>query len=43
MIVVVSWSGAWLFVAGICHLDVWRTLLALFLWPYYLGDWLTSH
>jgi hypothetical protein len=31
------WFAAWLFTIGYLHLHFWRGLLALVLWPYYLG------
>ena len=36
------WFGAWLFVIGFLHLSFWRGVLALVLWPYYLGTALSS-
>jgi len=31
------WIAAWLFTIGFLHLGFWKGVLALFLWPYYLG------
>lgn len=31
------WIGAWLFTLGFLDLTFWRGVLALLLWPYYLG------
>ena len=31
------WLGAWLFTLGFLDLTFWRGVLALLLWPYYLG------
>ena len=31
------WFGAWLFTIGYLHLNFWRGVLAVVLWPYYLG------
>jgi hypothetical protein len=31
------WIGAWLFTLGYLHLGFWRGVLAILLWPYYLG------
>jgi hypothetical protein len=31
------WFAAWLFTIGFLHLGFWRAVLALGLWPYYLG------
>jgi len=32
-----SWFAFWLFTIGILHLDFWHGVLAIILWPYYLG------
>ena len=31
------WFFAWLFTIGYLHLHFWRGLLALVIWPYYIG------
>jgi len=31
------WFGAWLFTIGFLHLSFWKAVLALLVWPYYLG------
>jgi hypothetical protein len=31
------WAAAWLFTIGFLHLSFWRGVLAILLWPYYLG------
>lgn len=31
------WFAGWLFTAGFVHLGFWQTVLALIIWPYYLG------
>jgi hypothetical protein len=31
------WFGAWLFTLGYLHLPFWKGVLAIVLWPYYLG------
>ncbi len=31
------WVGAWLFTIGFLHLTFWKGVLAIVLWPYYLG------
>jgi len=31
------WVAAWLFTIGFLHLGFWRGVLAILLWPYYLG------
>lgn len=32
-----AWLGAWLFTIGFLHLSFWKGVLALVVWPYYLG------
>jgi len=36
------WIAAWLFTIGFLHLGFWRGVLAIVLWPYYLGGALSS-
>ncbi len=31
------WAAGWLFTIGFLHLTFWKGVLALLLWPYYLG------
>lgn len=31
------WFGGWLFTIGYLHLAFWKAVLAVLLWPYYLG------
>lgn len=31
------WFAAWLFTIGYLHLSFWSGVLAIILWPYYLG------
>jgi hypothetical protein len=31
------WFAAWLFTIGFLHLTFWKGVLAIILWPYYLG------
>jgi hypothetical protein len=31
------WFGAWLFSLGYLHLGFWKGVLAIFVWPYFLG------
>jgi len=33
----IVWFGAWLFAIGYLHLSFWRGVLAIVLWPYYIG------
>lgn len=32
------WFAAWLFTLGFLHPSLGKAILALFIWPYYLGD-----
>jgi len=32
-----AWCAGWLFTIGFLHLTFWRGVLALVVWPYYLG------
>ena len=31
------WFGGWLFTIGYLHLTFWKGVLAIVLWPYYIG------
>ncbi|MDE1975098.1 MAG: hypothetical protein KGI49_01115 [Patescibacteria group bacterium] len=31
------WFGGWLFAIGYLHLSFWSGVLAIILWPYYIG------
>jgi uncharacterized membrane protein len=31
------WFAGWLFTIGYVHLGFWKAVLALVIWPYYLG------
>ena len=31
------WIAAWLFTIGFLHLTFWKGMLAIIIWPYYLG------
>jgi hypothetical protein len=33
------WFASWLFTIGFLHLGFWRGVLALVIWPYYIGAW----
>ena len=35
------WFGGWLFTLGFLKLAFWKGLLAILLWPYYLGAYFT--
>lgn len=32
-----AWCAAWLFTIGFLQLSFWKGVLAILLWPYYLG------
>jgi len=36
------WIGGWLFTIGFAKLAFFKGLLAIILWPYYLGDLFSS-
>ena len=38
----IGWFSAWLFTIGFLHLTFWKGLLAIVLWPYYLGIHLST-
>jgi hypothetical protein len=33
------WCAGWLFTLGYLHLDFWKGMLAIVLWPYYVGGY----
>jgi hypothetical protein len=35
------WIGGWLFTVGYLKLGFWVGALALFIWPYYIGEHLS--
>lgn len=37
-----SWFAGWLFTIGFLHLPFWEGLLAIILWPYYIGHFVSS-
>jgi hypothetical protein len=37
-----AWFGGWLFTIGFLHLGFWKGVLALFVWPYFLGVHFTA-
>lgn len=36
------WFVGWLFAAGLLHMEGWRILYALVLWPYYIGEFVRA-
>ncbi len=36
------WFAAWLFTIGFLQLSFWKGVLALVVWPYFLGNALSS-
>lgn len=36
------WFAGWLFTIGYLHLTFWKGVLAIVVWPYYLGVMLAS-
>lgn len=37
------WFAGWLFTIGFLHLTFWRGVLAIVLWPYYIGIMISAH
>jgi len=37
-----SWFAAWLFTIGFLHLAFWKGALALILWPYFIGQYVSA-
>jgi hypothetical protein len=37
-----SWFAAWLFTIGFLKLSFWQGLLALVIWPYYIGNFIST-
>jgi len=37
-----SWFAGWLFTIGFLHLVFWKGVLALVVWPYYLGAFISA-
>lgn len=35
------WVIGWLFTIGYLHLSFWEGVLGIFIWPYYLGSFLS--
>jgi hypothetical protein len=33
----IIWAIGWLFTIGFLHLSFWKGVLAIVIWPYYLG------
>ena len=36
------WCASWLFTIGFLHLHFWRGVLAIVIWPYYIGHHVSS-
>ncbi|MEI7513224.1 MAG: hypothetical protein WCJ74_01220 [bacterium] len=37
------WCIGWLFTIGYLKLNFWRAVLAIIIWPYYIGKHFTKH
>jgi hypothetical protein len=37
------WSIGWLFTVGFLRLRFWKGVLAIFIWPYYIGMRYSAH
>ncbi len=38
----VVWVIGWLFSLGLLKFTFWKSVLAIILWPYYLGDFIST-
>ena len=36
------WFIGWLFTIGLLHLSFWKGVLAIIVWPYYLGSFVST-
>ncbi len=36
------WFAAWLFAIGFLHLSFWRGVLAMVVWPYFIGHYVST-
>jgi len=36
------WCASWLFTLGLLHLHFWKGVLAVVLWPYYVGHYVSG-
>jgi hypothetical protein len=36
------WVAGWLFTIGFLKLTFWNGVLAIFVWPYYVGVWVSQ-
>lgn len=37
-----SWFAGWLFAIGFLELSFWKGVLAVILWPYYIGQYVNG-
>ena len=37
-----SWFAGWLFTLGFLHLAFWKGVLAIVVWPYYIGAYIAE-
>lgn len=37
-----SWFAAWLFTVGFLHLALWKGVLAIVVWPYFIGQYVSN-
>lgn len=36
------WAACWLFTIGFLKLGFWQGVLAIIIWPYYIGAWAST-
>jgi len=37
-----SWFAAWIFTIGFLNLGFWKGVLAVIIWPYYIGQFVSA-
>lgn len=38
----VLWAAGWLFTIGFLQLTFWKGVIAMVVWPYYVGVWVST-
>ncbi len=38
-----SWATGWLFTVGFLHLALGKAVIAIIVWPYYIGVFVSNH
>lgn len=37
-----SWFAAWLFTIGFLKLSFWKGVIAIIVWPYFIGEYISA-